>query len=157
MILHLIILFTTNTLPQASLNISSIASLETILSNCTFISPLVNTSTLCSALGRYIIQITLVSSFSFMKCVSISIYFVLSCRTHRLWVIKIAALLSQYTRIGVFWETFNSSSSLFIHIPSHIPWARSLNSASVLLLATTFAFYCAKWLSYRQQMNNSLK
>ena len=128
-----------NTPSQVGLKMSSIASLPIKLSNCFLCSLFVNISVTCSVVVMYDMQIDLLSSFSLMKCLSTSICFVLPWRTG-FYDIKMAALLSQQTFIGDGLEIFNSSSILFIHITSQIPWATDLNSASALLLATTFCF-----------------
>ena len=49
----------------------------------------------------------------------------------------IVALLSQYSLIGFLGIIFSSSSTLFSHNNSHIPYATTLYSTSALLLATT--------------------
>lgn len=64
------------------------------------------------------IQITPISKFSFMKCPSTSICFVLSCCTG-LCAILIAAFLSQNSYIGRLNFSFSSLSTSFIYRISH--------------------------------------
>ncbi|PON63608.1 hypothetical protein TorRG33x02_275870 [Trema orientale] len=83
-------------------------------------SPFVKISVTCSFDGMYDMQITLLSNFSLMKCLSISTCFVLSCWTG-LFAMLIAALLLLYSFIGFLVFIFNSSSNRFNRRSSHIP------------------------------------
>ncbi|RDY14094.1 hypothetical protein CR513_00896, partial [Mucuna pruriens] len=58
----------------------------------------------------------------------------------RLWAILIAELLSQNNFICPSYFTLRSSRIIFIHNPSHIPYAMARNSTSALDRATTFCF-----------------
>lgn len=78
-------------------------------------------------------------NFSLMKCLSISICFVLSCCTGS-FAILIASLLSQNNLIGFLVVILKSSNNVLSHINSHTPNAIALYSASTLNLATTDYF-----------------
>ena len=84
-------------------------------------------------------RMILFSSFSLIKCRSISTCFVRSC-----WAgfseMLIAALLSQYRRLACVWWHPRSPNSFLIHRISVTPFAIPLNSASALDKATTFGF-----------------
>ena len=81
----------------------------------------------------------LLSSFSLIKCRSISTCFVRSCWTGFSEML-IAALLSQYRGLACVWRKPNSPRSFLIHRISVTPFAIPLNSASALDRATTFYF-----------------
>ncbi|RDY12000.1 hypothetical protein CR513_03235, partial [Mucuna pruriens] len=106
-------------------------------------SPLVETSATWSPVGSCALTISPLSNCSLMKCLSISMCFVLSCWT-RLWTILIAELLSQNNFIGPSYFTLRSSRIIFIDNPSHIPCAMAQNSTSVLDQATIFCFLLLK-------------
>ncbi|RDY07787.1 hypothetical protein CR513_08048, partial [Mucuna pruriens] len=111
----------------------------TLPAKADFRSPLVKTSTTWSPVRTCVMTISPLSNFSLMKFLSISMCFVLSCQTG-LWAILIAELLSQNNFIAPSYFTLRSSRIIFIHIPSHIPYAMARNFASVLDRATTFCF-----------------
>ena len=102
-------------------------------------NPLVRISTICCVVGTNDIQITPLSIFYFMKCLSVSTCFVRSCYIG-LCAMLMVALLSQYNFIGMLIGIFKSSSTLFSHYISQIPWVIAWYSTSTLLLSTTFYF-----------------
>jgi len=77
-------------------------------------NPFVRMSATCCEEGTKGMQIRPVSTFSFMKCLSISTCLVRSCWTG-FWEILIAALLSQYNFIGRVIGSCNSSRILLSH------------------------------------------
>ena len=92
-------------------------------------------------------RMTLLFSFSLIKCRSISTCFVRSCWT-RFSEMLIAALLSQYRRLACVWWKPSSPRSFLIHRISVTPFAIPMNSASALERATTFCFllFQVTWL-----------
>ncbi|XP_057768367.1 uncharacterized protein LOC131006172 [Salvia miltiorrhiza] len=100
---------------------------------------LVNMSANCSSDRMKGSSMIPLSSFSLMKCRSISTCLVLSCCTG-FSDILIAALLSQKSRLPLLGGKPISVSNLRSHRISVIPLFTPLNSASALDRATTFCF-----------------
>ena len=109
-----------NTPPQVGSIISFIPSLLIIELNLRLRTPLVKTSASCNLEEINGVQIIPLTIFSFMKCLSILICFVLSYYTG-LWAMLMVALLSWYNFIGPFGSIYNAINRFFIHINSHIP------------------------------------
>lgn len=92
----------------------------------------------CCEVGTNSVQI-IPSTSSFIKCLSILIWFIL-LYIAGLWVMLIAVLLSQCNIIRRLTGLLSSSRTLLSQRISHIPCAIDLNYASTLLLATTQCF-----------------
>ena len=128
-----------NTPSQVDSKISSIPSLLTMELNVGFWTPFVKTSASCSLDAINRVQISPLSIFSLMKCLSISTCLVLLCCT-RLWAMLTAALLSQYSLMGFSRLTCSFLNKPFIHMSSQMPRAMVWNSASTLDRTTTCFF-----------------
>ena len=120
------------------------------------LNTLVNTSTSWPSINTNGVQISPLSNFSFIKCLSTSICLVRTCYI-RLCVISIVDLLSQYSLIGSSHTIFRSSKIIFNHRSSQTPNAIALNSSFALDLAITFASCFSMLQCYLRGMYNSLK
>ena len=102
--------------------------------------PFVSISANCLEEGVYRGQISPLSSFSLMKCQSISTCLVRSWWMG-LWDIFIAAWLSQYNLMGPFKVMPRLVRMIFIQISSQIHWAMNLNSTYALGITTIGCFF----------------
>lgn len=118
---------------------SSNPYLKRSLWNIGLLNPFARIFAYCPWVEMYGVHMIPLSSFSLIKCWSISMCFVQSC-WFRLWAILIADLLSQYSLIGPCHLTLRYSRIPLTHKTSHMPWAIAWNSDSTLDLVTTCYF-----------------